>query len=584
MNKKTIIAPILSAAILFPTATNVFAAPYKELPVKSLDFIGMEAPSTAKEKSAMYTEAQVKVTLANGQEVIKDLTYSHLAKPGEKINGKVVGASYDVNGNEIKDKNGNTIYSTSPDMNSLLTVNGKSGKLYLVNHFEGMPDNEIGEMPKAVYLNTVVQDKKTGALKITDIHPIDFSADGGIWTPCAGVLSPWNTHLGSEEYEPDARDFEADPENNDVTEFAKNYYQDPNAIGNPYLYGHTTEISVHPNGEAKAVKHYSMGRLSFENVAVAPDNRTVYIGDDGGYVIPFMYVADKAGDLSSGSLYAAKFNQTSAENGGAGELKWIKLGHATDEEVKQLAEDLSFSDIFEATEDKAYAQANGFTTIKTTAGVEYLKVKPGMEKAAAFLESRRYGAMLGATSEFNKMETLTFNKADNKVYMAMSYIEKAMLENPNDPVDDIRLPKLSAGAIYQMNIEDKQVDREGNPINSDYIVTDMEAIITGEDLPTRDSLGNTANPDKMANPDNIVFSEELRTIFIAEDSGMHTNNFGWAYNVDTKQLERIFSAPDGGEVTGFQAINDLNGHSYLMVSSQNPGNIGYVQLPTVDKK
>lgn len=26
---------------------------------------------------------------------------------------------------------------------------------------------------------------------------------GGLWTPCAGSVTPWNTHIGSEEYEPD---------------------------------------------------------------------------------------------------------------------------------------------------------------------------------------------------------------------------------------------------------------------------------------------------------------------------------------------------------------------------------------------
>ncbi len=453
----------------------------------------------------------------------------------------------------------------------------------MINHFESMPNNEIGTVPRALYLNTVQQDKKTGELKITDIEPIDFSEYGGVWTPCAGILSPWNTHLGSEEYEPNARAHEANPEKSSVTQFAKNYYQDPEAIGNPYLYGYTTEVSVHPNGEAKAVKHHSMGRLSFENVTVAPDNRTVYYGDDGGYVMSFMYIADKEKDLSAGTLYAAKFEQTSAENGGAGNLKWIKLGHATDQEMKELAETLTFSDIFETANDAEYAAANGFSHIKTATGEEFLKVKPGMEKAAAFLESRRYGAMLGATSEFNKMETVTFNKADNKVYMAMSTIAKAMEENPNDPVDDIRLPKINAGGIYEMSLAEKQTDREGNPIDSDHVATKMEAILVGEDIP-KDEEGNKAHLDKIANPDNIVYSENLRTLFIAEDTGNHVNNIGWAYNVDTKELSRVVSAPDGGEVTGIQAIDNLNGYSYLMVGSQNPGNIGYIQLPPVDKK
>ena len=76
--------------------------------------------------------------------------------------------------------------------------------------------------------------------------------------------------------------------------FARNYYQDPTVIGNPYQYGYVPEVSIDEKGQATAVKHYSMGRLSIENVKVAPDNRTVYFGDDGSYTMAFMYIADKA--------------------------------------------------------------------------------------------------------------------------------------------------------------------------------------------------------------------------------------------------------------------------------------------------
>jgi hypothetical protein len=34
---------------------------------------------------------------------------------------------------------------------------------------------------------------------------MDWSKYGGLWTPCAGSVTPWQTHFGSEEYEPDAR-------------------------------------------------------------------------------------------------------------------------------------------------------------------------------------------------------------------------------------------------------------------------------------------------------------------------------------------------------------------------------------------
>ena len=49
------------------------------------------------------------------------------------------------------------------------------------------------------------------------------------------------------------------------------------------------------------------------------------------------------------------------------------------------------------------------------------------------------------------------------------------------------------------------------------------------------------------------------------------NNFVWAYNVDTKKLTRILSAVAGGENTGLQVLEDLNGHAYIMSNSQHHG-------------
>jgi secreted PhoX family phosphatase len=84
--------------------------------------------------------------------------------------------------------------------------------------------------------------------------------------------------------------------------------------------------------------------------------------------------------------------------------------------------------------------------------------------------------------------------------------------------------------------------------------------------------GNTAAVDKIANPDNLKFSEKMRTLFIGEDSSTaHINNFLWAYNVDTGKLSRILSLPAGAESTGLQAIDDQNGFSYIMSNYQHAG-------------
>src|SRR5690606_12908305 len=158
---------------------------------------------------------------------------------------------------------------------------------------------------------------------------------------------------------------------------------------------------------------------------------------------------------------------------------------------------------------------------------------------------------------FSKMEGTTVNAKDKIAYSAMSYVRDAMLDGSSD----IKVQGPYAGAVYALNLKAGQKDNNGRDINSEWVPVDMKppAELVGEDLQTPDALGNTANADKIANPDNIKFSEKLRTLFIGEDSGTHVNNFLWAYNVDTKQLARLLSCPAGAESTGLQSVDELNG-------------------------
>jgi secreted PhoX family phosphatase len=245
-------------------------------------------------------------------------------------------------------------------------------------------------------------------------------------------------------------------------------------------------------------------------------------------------------------------------------------------EIKKIIDKgIKFSDIFEV----SGAPKEGFIPVKQYSGqrandgkVEYLKLKPGMEKAAAFLETRRYAAMLGATSEFNKMEGLAVNAKDKKVYVAISDISKGMEKNDQDPADHIQLPKVKAGAVYELSLKAGQKATAGEPIKSGYVAVSMNALLVGEDLAQPDAYGNKANVNKIAGPDNLSFSEDYRTLFIGEDSSQHINNFVWAYNVDTKKLSRILSVPAGAEVTGLQAADNRNGFSHIMSNFQHPGN------------
>lgn len=78
------------------------------------------------------------------------------------------------------------------------------------------------------------------------------------------------------------------------------------------------------------VKHYAMGRRSEEMALVMGDGRTVYFGDDGTDRVLYKFVADAAGELSAGTLFAAKVTQV----GDTLDLAWITLGSGKDADIK----------------------------------------------------------------------------------------------------------------------------------------------------------------------------------------------------------------------------------------------------------
>jgi|WetSurMetagenome_2_1015567.scaffolds.fasta_scaffold09962_7 hypothetical protein len=58
----------------------------------------------------------------------------------------------------------------------------------------------------------------------------------------------------------------------------------------------------------------------------------------------------------------------------------------------------------------------------------YLKIKPGMDKITSRLETRRYSAIMGATTEFSKLEGLEFDSQTRTLFLSISVVEKrAML-------------------------------------------------------------------------------------------------------------------------------------------------------------
>ena len=340
-----------------------------------------------------------------------------------------------------------------------------------------------------------------------------------------------------------------------------------------YHYGWLPEVTVRPDGTGSIVKHYSMGRFSHELAVVLPDERTVLFGDDSTNAAYFMYVANTARDLSAGTLYAAKLTTAFSLDpaAAAAKLSWIKLGSATDAEVWALADSKLVADIFNITTTNPNDAS--FTKIFVSGRAEYVKLVPGMEKAAAFLESRRYAAYLGATTQFTKLEGVTFNARDKVFYSALQNVQSSMVagQASNDAAGFVSLGSATnAGAVTRSTLAAGQVDRAGSAIDSAWVPTDLGTLLVGKDI-SADALGNTADPTIMANPDNIKFSEAYRTLFIGEDCSQHVTCMVWAYNVDTKEYARLATVPAGAEATGLSVEDNINGFSYITANFQHPG-------------
>lgn len=586
--------------------------PVNAAKLKTATFTPMQAPSL-NDAAAMATTtvgSTLAITWDDNSKTEYKLGYKAFFNTGAEVaqlsGGKILAGGYfDINNKPIMDKSisgkERQFFSDCPDGSSLIHVPDAkvadvANPVFHVVQFEYASKNlakqdMYGKLPSPIAILTLDQNQKTGHLELKKYHNVDMSKVHGLWITCGASLSPWNTHLSSEEYEPDAFN-QIGTSLSTLKAFSSNLYGDENKA-NVYNYGHMPEIILDGKGGATAIKHYCLGRISHELIQVMPDNRTALMGDDftnGGL---FMFVADKAKDLSAGTLYVAKYTAELNETSTA-PIQWIKLGHATSKTIDDLVNvrKIKAENIFESLTE-APQDLTGYTQIILDKKTLWIKLKEAnngftkeeIELAAAFLETHRYAALKGGSMAFTKMEGTTVNIKDKVAYSALANIQDSMIEGKTGWVagHNIKFKKvIKAGGVLAHDMKGSQLDDKAALINSEWIPFQSHMLIMGEDIPA-DALGNTANPNKIASPDNIKFSETLRTLFIGEDSGNHVNNFLWAYNIDSKTLVRILSTPAGAEATGLHAVDSINGWTYIMSNFQHPGDWGGIHNVVKDQ-
>ena len=397
--------------------------------------------------------------------------------------------------------------SNDPDFNAFIPSSADGSTGYLFTAWEDRP----GALSRLELTK-----ESDGTWTVGAGINVDFSSVNGTMINCFGSVTPWGTPMTSEE------NYEAENAQhwNDAN-YADGYpnYADVQNIQtylggtypNPYDYGYIVEITD-PTGTPTPVKHFVLGRLAHENAVVMPDRKTVYTTSDGSEQSFYKFVADAAGDLSAGTLYAAKLSQdaTSDPSKAGFDITWIELAHGDDSTIAGWIADY---DGFDETD-----YVDNSTNYIDDSEVSTWAGGGAADDRVAFLETARAARAKGATAEFTKMEGISINHdgvasgAVPFMYVAMSDVKETMA----DTAGDIQLQANRCGVVYRFGL------------TATYDVLRMEPAVSGGPYDSA-STTNKCDLENISSPDNVLVLDDGRVI-IGEDTGNHINNMIWLYN------------------------------------------------------
>lgn len=422
--------------------------------------------------------------------------YQVLARGGQPLaQGGALGVVRTVAGTPLTD-------GSKPDFNAYLP-DRQGGALFTA--FESRP----GAMTRLT-----IGRQQQGSWQVQTAQNLDFRSVAGTWVNCFGTLSPWGTPLSSEElYFPDTAEwFTPSGRDAKALERLHAYLAGPS---NPYRYGYIVEITDPLSATPRPKKRYALGRFSHENAAVMPDERTVYLSDDGYGAVLFKFVADAAGDLSRGTLYAAKLRQDTDQGGqpvrdarraGFG-IEWLALAYGDETTISKWTADYDRSD-------------PKTVHFLSDTDIEAWSAGKAADDRAAFLESRKAAAARGASAEFSKMEGLNLNYAGARsgrlpyLYLAVSSITRDMA----DARGDIQLDANPCGAVYRLRLD------------AQFNTSRLEPLLVGGPY-TAHANSARCPANNIAGPDNLLVLDDGR-LLIGEDADAehHQPNMLWVYS------------------------------------------------------
>ncbi|HEX8549829.1 MAG TPA: alkaline phosphatase PhoX [Cytophagaceae bacterium] len=303
-------------------------------------------------------------------------------------------------------------------------------------------------------------------------------------------------------------------------------------------------VEIDPR-QAKALrKQYNWGRQGFEGGAIMPDNKTVYLGEDGVPGLFTKFVADVAGDFTKGRTFVYKHDNH-------GPSKWVEIDN---------------------------------TKLDTMLRISAV-------------------AMKKKVSMFNRLEWVTYNKTNGKVYMSETGRDDLRFSPSTGVVDNhwvsayknyykqrkgVDFTGTDAAAKDSVYLG-KFPDYYGRVLEYDPMTEVVTSYIEGGPFFAASPTAANYPAKHLTNPDglNMLYVNGKTYMVICEDLNGRTmgrvpsemvgdskNNICELFLLDmaianptVNDLIKISATPYGGEVTG--ACPTPDGKT-LLVNSQHP--------------
>ena len=254
--------------------------------------------------------------------------------------------------------------------------------------------------------------------RCVDTSAFHLGEVAGLTRPRGGVATPWRSVLFGETEVVDGRS----PQKF-AGQFA-GFYKGNADLVKPYNYGWLTEaVVLDAKGDAKLIKNYAVGRVFASELFLMPDGRTLYLFDRDNHGLLYLFIADEAENLSSGTLYGVSIDN--------GEVVYDSLGNASALKMKFKLNRIGFDELYDTAQGVAGTCPVSFVHV-TVAGDECLKLKSRNRAYAGLFEPARTLAVTRGDRPLTRFDRVQFEKGSATLVAKSGAVLRYVLGQSDD--------------------------------------------------------------------------------------------------------------------------------------------------------